>query len=131
VNDKLGWALAGLAFVVGYIGWGWRGLVLALTVVIFWMLLQFSRTLRVLRMAAAAPVGHVANAVMLHSKLRRGMRLADVIRMTGSLGHKNGEESEVYRWRDASEAFVQIEFVGGRCSQWQLVCDPTDPSAQK
>jgi hypothetical protein len=128
MNDKLGWALAGLAFVVGYIGWGWRGLVLALTVVVFWMLLQFSRTLRLLRAAADAPVGHVASAVMLHSKLRPGMRLADVIRLTGCLGLKHRDEPETFRWRDRSEAVVEIEFVQGRCTRWQLV-RPDEPGA--
>jgi hypothetical protein len=121
MNDKLGWALVGLAFVAGYVGWGWRGLVLALTVVVFWMLLQFSRTMRVLRAAAGAPVGQVASAVMLHSKLRPGMRLADVIRLTGSLGLKQRDEPEAYRWRDASEAFVEVEFLRGQCTRWQLV----------
>jgi hypothetical protein len=128
MNDKLGWALAGLAFVMGYIGWGWRGLVLALTMVVFWMLLQFSRTMRMLRVAATAPVGHVASAVMLHSKLQRDMRLADVIRMTGSLGRKHRDGPETYRWQDTSQAFVEIEFAAGRCTRWVLV-RPGEPGA--
>jgi hypothetical protein len=121
MNDKLGWALAGLAFVAGWIGWGWRGLVLALTVVVFWMLLQFSRTLRVLRSAAAAPVGHVASAVMLHAKIHTGMKLADVIKLAGSLGHRVRESPATYAWSDAADVRVEIEFAGGCCVGWTLV----------
>jgi hypothetical protein len=122
MNDKLGWTLGGLAFVAGYVGWGWRGLVLALTVVVFWMLLQFSRTVRVLRAAAGAPVGQVPSAVMLHSNLKVGMRLADVIRLTGSLGVKrSGEPADAYRWVDPGNAAVEVEFKGGRCARWTLV----------
>jgi hypothetical protein len=120
MNDKIGWALAGLAFVAGWIGWGWRGLVLALTVVVFWMLLQFSRTLRALRSAAQAPVGHVASAVMLHSQLRAGMRLVDVIRLTGSLGQKQSDQAEAYRWADEGRVGVRVVFSRGRCTSWAL-----------
>jgi hypothetical protein len=131
MNDKLGWALVGLAFVAGYVSWGWRGLVLALTVVVFWMLLQFSRTMRVLRAAAGAPVGQVASAVMLHSKLKVGMRLADVIRLTGSLGVKRGDEPQTYHWRDAGEAMVEVKFVDGRCTSWALLRSDADRPARK
>jgi hypothetical protein len=44
--------------------------VLAVTVVVFWLLLQFSRALRVMRRPPARPVGTVPNAVMLHARLR-------------------------------------------------------------
>ena len=62
------------ALAAGYVGYGWPGVVLALTVVVFWLLLQFSRALRTLRNAASGPVGQVASAVMLHSRLKAGMR---------------------------------------------------------
>jgi hypothetical protein len=130
MNDKLGWALAGLSFVAGYVGWGWRGLVLALTVVVFWMLLQFSRTMRVLRAAAGAPVGQVASAVMLHSKLKVGMRLADVIRLAGSIGQKQGDEPETYRWQDVGGVIVEVEWARGRCARWTLL-RPEDPRSRK
>ena len=70
MNPTIGWGLAALAIAAGYVGWGWRGVVLGVTVIVFWLLLQFSRSLRVLRNAADAPVGHVASAVMLHGKLQ-------------------------------------------------------------
>jgi hypothetical protein len=120
VTAWLGWALAALAVVVGYLGYGWAGLALALTVCAFWLLLQFSRALRVLRIAAGNPVGQVANAVMFHSKLNKGMRLPDVLKLTRSLGKKLADEPETYAWTDAAGDTVQLQLQGGRLTQWQL-----------
>ena len=120
MDATLGWTLAVLATAAGYWAYGWRGVVLAVTVVVFWLLLQFSRTLRVMRSAAQAPVGKVPSAVMLHSKLSAGMRLMDVIKITRSLGRKLRNEPETFAWRDESGAEVEVEFVGGRCRQWRL-----------
>lgn len=121
MSDKLGWALAGLAFVVGYVGWGGRGLVLALTVVVFWLLLQFSRTLRVLRAAAVRPIGHVASAVMLNARLSQGMRIVDIVKITRSLGRKVRDTPETLAWSDASDTCVEVEFADGLCVKWTLV----------
>jgi Flp pilus assembly protein TadB len=116
----IGWALAVAAVAVGYVGYGWRGVLLAITVVVFWLLLQFSRALRVMRLAAQAPVGQVPSAVMLHAKLHPGMPLMAVIKLTRSLGRKVRDEPETFAWRDESGAEVEIEFDGGRCKVWRL-----------
>ncbi len=116
----IGWALAVAAVAVGYVGYGWRGVLLAITVVVFWLLLQFSRALRVMRLAAQAPVGQVPSAVMLHAKLHPGMPLMAVIKLTRSLGRKVRDEPETFAWRDESGAEVEIEFDGGRCRSWRL-----------
>ena len=120
MNAKLGWALAALAVAAGYLGYGWRGVLLALTVTMFWLLLQFSRALRVMRLAAQAPIGHVPSAVMLNSKLHAGMQMMDVVKLTRSLGRKLRDEPETFAWRDESGAEVELEFVGGRCRSWRL-----------
>jgi uncharacterized protein (DUF58 family) len=120
MGAPLGWTLAVLATASGYWAYGWRGVVLALTVVAFWLLLQFSRALRVMRLAAHAPVGLVPSAVMLHSKLSAGMRLMDVVTISRSLGRKVRDEPQTFAWRDESGAEVEIEFSGGRCTTWKL-----------
>jgi hypothetical protein len=120
VNDAVTWALAAAALVIGWFGYGWRGLVLALTVIAFALLLQFSRTLRVLRGAAGSPVGHVASAVMLNTKLHPGMRLPQVIALTRSLGRKVRDEPETFAWRDGGGDEVSVEFARGRCTRWEL-----------
>ncbi len=116
----LGWALALAAVVAGYIGWGWPGVVLAVTVTVFWMLLQFSRALRVLREAGRRPVGEVANAVMLQAQLRAGMRLPELLKITRSLGQRRGDEPETWVWRDAGGDEVVCEFAAGRLRRWRL-----------
>ena len=124
MNTWMGWSLAAAALVAGYASYGWRGVVLALSVVVFWLLLQFSRALRVMRLAAAAPVGMVPSAVMLHAQLGAGLRLMDIIKLTRSLGRKVRDEPETFAWRDESGAEVEIEFADGRCARWQLKRPP-------
>jgi hypothetical protein len=123
VSAAVSWALAGAAILAGWFGYGWRGLVLALTVIVFWLLLQFSRTLRVLRMAARSPVGRVDSAVMLQAQLRRGMRLAEVIALTRSLGRKVADDPETFAWRDGGGVEVAAEFHDGRLGAWRLERD--------
>jgi hypothetical protein len=120
MSALVGWALAAAALAVGWLSYGWRGVVLALTVIVFWLLLQFSRTLRLLRGAGQAPIGHVDSALMLQSRLRAGMRLPAVIGLTRSLGRKVRDEPETFAWRDTGGDEVEIEFVGGRCTRWTL-----------
>jgi hypothetical protein len=119
-----GWALAVAAVVVGYLGYGWRGVALAATVTAFWLLLQFSRALRVLRTASANPVGQVRNAVMFHAKLHKGMRLPALLKITQSLGRKlDGPadgQAETFVWTDAAGDAVQAHLQGGRLTEWQL-----------
>ena len=116
----IGWVLAVAAAAVGYVGYGWRGVLLAITVIVFWLLLQFSRALRVMRLAAQAPVGQVPSAVMLHAGLHAGMPLMDVVKLTHSLGRKVREVPETFAWRDESGAQVEVEFASGRCQTWRL-----------
>jgi hypothetical protein len=120
MNAWIGWALAVMAVAVGYVGYDWPGVALAASAVVIWLLLQFSRALRVMRLAAEAPMGHVPSAVMLHAKLSVGMPMMDVVKLTHCLGRKVRDEPETFAWRDESGAEVEIEFDGGRCKSWRL-----------
>ena len=120
MNSGLGWALAAAAIAAGYLAWGWRGVVLAVTVIVFWLLLQFSRALRVLRTAGNAPVGHVDSAVMLNVKLRAGMRLPQILALTRSLGHRLADDPETFEWRDVGGDAVRVELRDGRSTRWTL-----------
>ena len=124
VSATLGWALAAAALVAGYVGYGWPGVVLALSVVVFWMLLQFSRALRAMRDAAGRPVGRVDNAVMLHARLRTGLRLVDVMKLTRSLGQavsgSKTQDPEVFVWTDEAGDSVRVELKAGKVSAWAL-----------
>ena len=125
VSPWLGWLLAVAGLAAGYRAYGGPGVVLAATIVVFWLLLQFSRALRTLRAASAEPVGSLDSAVMLHAKLRPGMTLPQVLAVTGSLGEKtetrsaNSEES--WRWRDAGGSAVTVHLRHGRVVDWSLV----------
>lgn len=121
MNAAIGWALAALAVSVGYAQWGWPGVVLAVTVIVFWLLLQLSRALRVLRNAGRSPVGHVDSALMLHAKLQQGQRLPQVLALSKSLGVKLADEPETFEWRDAGGDAVRIELMGGKLARWSLL----------
>lgn len=116
----VGWALAALAVAAGYVGYGWKGVVLAITVIVFWLLLQFSRALRVLRNAANAPVGSVQSAVMFNARISKGQRLPELLKLTGSLGKKVSDTPETWAWADAGGDAVHVTLVDGLVSAWEL-----------
>ena len=124
MNPIVGWTLAVVCVVLAYRQWGWQGSALGVTLVVFWLLLQFSRALRALRKAGGAPVGSVPSAVMLHSRLREGMTLVQVLSLTGSLGERvtppqEGAE-ESWCWRDDGAVVVTVGLRSGRVRHWAL-----------
>jgi hypothetical protein len=122
MSAALGWALAALAVAAGYVGYGWQGVVLAFTVIVFWLLLQFSRSLRAVRDASGRPVGQVDSAVMLHARVHAGMRLVEVLKLTRSLGRRVADEpAEAFAWRDGAGDEVRVDLRGGRVSAVTLV----------
>jgi len=123
MNPIIGWGLAVLGIAAGYVGWGWPGVLLGFTVLVFWLLLQFSRSLRVLKKAAGNPVGHVDSAVMLHSKLKTGMTLSQVLPLTRSLGTRLSDTPERWGWADPGGARISLEFDGGKLQSWALARD--------
>ena len=120
MNPWLGWGLAVVAVAAGWVSWGWQGVILAMSVVVFWLLLQFSRVLRVMRQAAGRPVGSIANAVMLHAKLRPGLKLLEILPLTKSLGRKVAEDPETFVWTDGGGDSVRVELRNGRCTAFAL-----------
>ena len=65
---------------------GLPGVALAVGGIVMWMLLHFTRLMRVLQGAANRPVGYCDSAVMLNAKLKTGVTLMHVIAMTRALG---------------------------------------------
>jgi hypothetical protein len=129
VNPIIGWILAVVTLAVGWSSYGWRGFVFALSVVFFWLLIQFNRSVKVLRAAAESPVGHVDSAVMLNAKLKAGLPMTQVVALTNSLGKRIAEAPETWSWADASAAEVRIVFVKGRCASWVLERPPAEPES--
>jgi hypothetical protein len=119
MNPWIGIGLALLALLLGGALLGWQGVVFAATGIVFWLLLQMSRLMRVMKTAGAAPMGSVVNAVMLASKLHPGMKLVDLITLTGSLGQKQGPDTFV--WRDACGDAVEVTLAKGKLAQWRLI----------
>ena len=122
MSAPLGWGLAIVAGAVAWLQYGWQGLLLAASVIVFWLLLQFSRALRVMKIAGGRPVGRVDSAVMLKARLKRGMSLMQVITLTRSLGQRigDGEDPECWRWADAGGDAVALELRRGRLDAWSL-----------
>jgi len=115
------WLLTAAALAAGWFSYGWPGVALALTVIVFWMLLRFSRALRVLRDAGQAPVGHVKNAVMFNARLQPGMALLDLVKLAGSLGERVGDQPEVWRWTDTGGVAVEATLRAAGLAEWRLL----------
>jgi hypothetical protein len=119
MNPWLGVLLALAALIGGGVLLGWQGAVFATTGIVFWLLLQMSRLMRVMKTAGAAPLGSLGNAVMLAAKLQAGMKLVDLIALAGSLGVKQAPET--FRWQDAGGDAVEVVLRKGRLAQWRLI----------
>jgi hypothetical protein len=123
-----------IVFTIGaWRQFGWAGIALAAGGVMMWILLHFTRLMTILKKAANRPIGHVASAVMLNAKLRKGMTLMHVIAMTKALGalqSPKDEQPEVFTWSDNGQSSVTCTFVGGKLQDWTLT-RPTEeaPSA--
>jgi hypothetical protein len=120
MNPVLGWALAALFVAVAWRQYGWQGVGFAASVIVFWLLLQFTRAMRVMKKAASAPVGHVDSAVMLNARLRTGMPMIQVVPLTRSLGRKVSDDPETWAWRDEGGSSVTLVFDKGRLASWTL-----------
>ena len=119
MNALIGTVLAIAALLAGGAFFGWKGIVFATTGIVFWLLLQMSRLLRLMQKAGAAPLGSVASAVMLNSQLHAGMKLMQLITLTGSLGEKRAEDT--YAWRDAGGDAVEVVLKKGKLAEWRLL----------
>jgi len=117
-------ALVAVCGYLAYRAYDWPGLILAAGGAVMWALLHMTRMLKVLQRAADRPVGTVASAVMLHSRLERGMTLLQVLSLTRALGQRlEGPDTvtEQYRWSDSANATVHCTFVRGKLDEWALL----------
>lgn len=120
MHPLIGWFLAVAAVGMAAKAYGWQGAVFALTMVVFWLLLQLSRALRAMKRAASRPVGHVDSAVMLNARLRSGMTMLQIIGLTRSLGRRVTTQPEVWRWQDEGGSVVTLTMGAGKLSEWTL-----------
>jgi hypothetical protein len=126
---KLLTPLLGVVLVAGaYRAAGWAGVALAVSGLVMWMLLHFTRITKVLGKAADRPVGYVGSAVMLNAKLKPGVSLLHVTAMTEALGERLSPEGapdpEIWRWTDGTASSVTCEFVKGKLTKWTLFRPP-------
>ena len=115
-------ALAGLLFL-SFRAFGWWGFSLVASGIIFWLLQHTSRGLFSRERAAAQPVGPVPNAGRGDAQLHNGLRLLQVLSLAGSLGRLDspqGQQPEVFVWRDEAGDEVQCSFQEGRLMDWVL-----------
>ena len=112
------------AAALAYRSYGWQGIAVVVSVLVFGILLHFSRMMQVLKRAANRPIGYVDSAVMLNAKLKPGATLLHVVALTRSLGllkSVKDAQPEVFEWKDGSESVVTCTFVGGKLAHHVLV----------
>ena len=106
--QKIILAILGIVVVaVAYRGYGWPGVALTATGIVMWMLLHFTRMMKVLQRASNRPVGYCDSAVMLNAKLRPGVNITFT-----SLGRYDVllEHISAHRWYMGIEQDRPIEW---------------------
>jgi hypothetical protein len=94
-----------------------------------WMLLHFTRMMKVLQRAGKRPIGYCDSAVMVNAKLRPGVNLLHVLALTRAIGEQmseKGADPEVYKWTDGTQSSVTCEFKRGRLVKWSLYRPPSE-----
>jgi hypothetical protein len=120
MNRLVGWILVAAVAALGWRLYGWPGLVMAATVAVFWLLLQFNRTLRVMKNAGRSPVGMVPSAVMLNARLKPGMTMLEMLQVSKSLGRQLADPPDTWEWADEGGAKVTATLAGAKLQSWQL-----------
>ncbi|MCE9659955.1 MAG: hypothetical protein K8R60_15450 [Burkholderiales bacterium] len=120
MNPMLGWALAALLAVASFEAYGWPGLAMAASAIVFWLLLQFNRAVRVMKNAADSPLGEIESAVMFHAKLQTGLTMLQIVTRTKSLGRKVEGSDDDWVWSDPGGSSVRLHFERGRLKRWQI-----------
>lgn len=126
--------LAASALLAGWWSFRWAGLVLAITVIAFWSILQFNRASRQLRNVADRPKGMVDSVVTLQSKLGHGMTMAEVLEISRSLGQRVNERGNEWLWRDSYGNQIVVTFRRGTVERWSATRTETSvpvPSASR
>ncbi|MEJ5992098.1 glycerate kinase [Ramlibacter sp. PS3R-8] len=116
--------LGAVVVVAAWQSAGWPGVAMAGGGIVMWMLLHFTRMMKVLQRASNRPVGYCDSAVMLNAKLRPKVNLLHVVAMTRALGEllsPKDEQPEIYRWTDGSASHVTCTFMQGKLVKWELV----------
>ena len=109
--------------LLAYRSYGWQGIAAVVSVLVFGILLHFSRMMQVLKRTADRPMGYVGSAVMLNAKLQQGKTLMHVIAMTKALGELlsvKDAQPEVFRWTDGTKSHVTCTFLNGKLQSWAL-----------
>lgn len=133
MSARLGWALAAVAALLGWHQAGGLGLAAVFSATVFWLLLQWARSLRVLRTLAGQPKGRVADAAKLAAGLCAQLPALELYGRAQALGVPQaawpGEGPPaappapgegVMRWTDPQGRCLWAELREGRLQRWRL-----------
>lgn len=128
--QRILFALGALAVLwLAYDTYGGAGLAVAVSGIVMWLLLHFTRVMHVLKQAADRPIGYVASAVMLNARLKPKANLVWVMGLTRALGEQlspKDQQPEVFRWTDPGGSHVTCEFDHGKLVKWTLYRPPVE-----
>ena len=114
---------------LAYRSYGWSGIAVVVTFLVFGILLHFTRLMTILKRAANRPIGYVDSAVMLNAKLKPGATLMHVVAMTRALGllkSAKDAQPEVFEWKDGTDSVVTCTFVNGKLAH-HVLARPIQP----
>lgn len=111
--------MIGSALLIGWFLFGWQGAVLSITLIAFWMILQFNQATRTLHDVAQQPKGKIDSIVRVQSKLAHGMTMPEVLRITGSLGVPT-ERRDEWLWQDAAGHEIAVTLRRNVVVRWAV-----------
>ena len=115
MNPRIGWLLAAVFTLAAWRAYGWHGLAFAASAIVFWLLLQFNRAVRVMKNAAAgAARPRRERGDVPRRPCARHDDAADRDAKTKSLGRKVEGSDDDWRWSDDGGASVVLHFERGQ-----------------
>ncbi|PXW96653.1 hypothetical protein C7444_106174 [Sphaerotilus hippei] len=112
-------ALAGSAIIIATWSYGWRGLVFALTLIVFWTVLQLRRATRLMQQMANRPKGRTDSIDRVLAGLKPGMSMDELLPLTASLGDRVDERGD-WRWQDNDGRVIVVTMRRDVVVRWAV-----------
>jgi len=120
-------ALSLALIYAAWLSYGGQGVLLAAVMLSFWVLLHFTKIMRLLRAAAKQPLGYCRDCRALGSKLSAGMPLYKVVQHSHSLGYRQDSDDPTidrFVWEDPQGWRIDVALQHGRLTEWTLHAPP-------
>jgi len=109
--------------------YGWQGFIASITFWVFWLILQFNQTVRMLKVLSERPAGVVSSVPKLANQLRKGMSMLEIVKHSQCLGAATNVPElppqalmaeQIWQWRDSTGMQIKIYTYRECCLYWEV-----------